>query len=235
MKNTLLLAVCCFFGMQTAFAQDTIVESVTVSEVTVKRENPFNFYVGFGAAFLGDFNLNEKLKQSEMPQIGNAAPEFTFGFNFTEPDSKIYMDIEATAAARIDKSEGYQVNTVASAAKMRIHYRFLSNNKWFLSAGGDVSYGINYVNLFSRNNAIDLNDLNPGMHTGHISMYNQQLMVGPSVAVGLFQDMVFPIRINFGYDIALTNGKWKSEYASINNTVKENGFDRFYVKVSIGF
>lgn len=233
MKKTLLLAACCFLGIQAALAQETEVTQITVTETTVKNEKPYGLYVGFGAVFMGDYNLNEKLAQSNMPEIGSVAPEFTFGFTFTEPGEKLYMDVEATGAYMDKKSDTDRIKTTTGMAKMRIHYKFFGNNKWFFSAGGDISYNITQVNLYSRTNVIDLNSLNPSAHTGHISMYSQQLTLGPSVALGFCRDMTFPLRLHVGYDIGLTNGKWKSEFANINNTVKENGLGRIYAKLII--
>lgn len=221
--------------MQGAFAQETeTITEVTVTQTTVENKNPFEFYVGFGIAVLGDYNLNEKLKMAEMPEIGSSAPEFTFGFNFSDPGEKFYMDIEGVAAYMDKKDNANRLKTISGGAKMRLQYKFSGNNKWFISGGADINYLVTQVNLYSRGNTIDLNDLNPAAHTGHISMYNNQFSMGPSVAVGLFQDMVFPLRLNIGYDIGISNGKWKSEYADINNTIKENGLSRFYAKVIIG-
>ncbi|MBC8883850.1 hypothetical protein H9X57_12335 [Flavobacterium piscinae] len=39
------------------------------------------------------------------------------------------------------------------------------------------------------------------------------------------------IRLNVGYEFAFTNGKWKSDYASVSNSVKENGQNRLMVGV----
>lgn len=233
MKKTLLLAVC-YFGTQAVFAQETeTVTEITVTETKTACEKPFEFYVGFGATFVGDYNLNDNLAMANMPQIGSAAPEFTFGFTSVSPNEKLSMDIEGTAAYMDKKDNDNRLKTAIGGVKMRIHYKLAGNNKWFFAAGGDISYVFTQVNLYTRSNTIDLNDLNPATHTGHISMYNQQLTLGPSVSLGFCREMVFPLRLNFGYDIGLSNGKWKSEFADINNTVKENGLSRFYAKLII--
>src|SRR5690606_33600854 len=145
-----------------------------------------------------------------------------------------YMDIEGSAGYMDEKNSDNRLRTVVSSAKVRPQYKFINNGNWFFSAGGDISYTFTYADLISRNNVIDLDNLNPSMHTGHISMYSDQLTIGPSVALG-FNNEVFPVRFNFGYDFGITNGKWRSEFADVNNTVKENGSGRFYAKVNIGF
>ena len=236
MKKTLLWAVLCLIGVQSSsIAQETETEvkEITVTE-TVKKESIYDFYVGFGLSVLSDYNLNEKLAQSDMLQIGSVVPEFTFGFNMSEANENFYMDIEGSAGYMDEKNSTDRIRTVVSSAKLRPQYKLINNDKWFFSAGGDISYTFTYVDLFSRSNTIDLNTLDPSMHTGHISMYSDQLTIGPSVALG-FNNKVFPVRFNFGYDFGVTNGKWKSEFADVSNTVKENGSGRFYAKVNIGF
>ena len=234
MKKTLLLAACCLFAQTAVFAQETEVTTVSISETTVKRENPFNFYVGFGAAFLGDFNINDKLAQSGMPQVASTAPEFTFGFNFSDPGENLYMDVEGVAAYLDKKDDLNRVRTVSGGAKIRVHYKLKSNEKWFLSVGGDLNFLTTQVNINSRDNIVDMNNLNPAAYTGNISLYNNQFGLGPSVAVAVCQDMLFPLRFNFGYDIGLTKGKWKSQYADVSNTIDESGHGRFYAKLIIG-
>lgn len=237
MKKTILLALCCYFAAQASYAQENETETetnVTVAEEkTCKSKYPFDFYVGFGATFLGDYNLEDKLAITNMPKIGGAAPEFTFGFTSVSPNEKLYMDFEGTAAHMDKKDDVNRLKTTVGAVKLRIHYKLAGNDKWYFSGGGDASYNFTQVNLYSRSNVIDLNNLNPATYGGHISMYNQQVMLGPSVSLGFCRNMLFPLRLNLGYDIAITNGKWRSEFADVHNNIKENGFSRFYAKLII--
>jgi hypothetical protein len=57
------------------------------------------------------------------------------------------------------------------------------------------------------------------------------LFAGPSVGV-LFKNKNKVIgRLNIGYEFALTNGKWKSDFGSVQNTVREQGVNRFMVGI----
>ena len=78
---------------------------------------------------------------------------------------------------------------------------------------------------------IDLDDLNPSTHTGHISLYNNQFTIGPSVIFGAFTNSSFPVRLSVGYDWAVYSGKWKSEVAEVDNSFRENGQGIWYARL----
>ena len=69
------------------------------------------------------------------------------------------------------------------------------------------------------------------MHTGHISLYNNNIYLGPSASFGVFQTKQNPLRLTTGYEWNISRASWKSEVANVQNTVKENGVGRFYVKL----
>lgn len=234
------LTIIALLGLNAAVtAQET--ETVTTTTTTTTETKPvrvikdrFNLYAGFGVNILGDYKMNDKLKASGMPEIASAAPEVTFGFNYTPSDSRFYHDLELAAAYMDEKTTTNRLKTTVASFKFRLHYKVIETQKLFLSGGLDLGYAQTIVNLYSRGNTIDLNDLDPSTHTGHINMNSSQFTLGPSVALGLFQDS-FPVRINAGYSIGVTKGKWESEFAKVQNTVNESGLGSFYAKVSIGF
>ncbi|MGF1554970.1 hypothetical protein [Paucihalobacter sp.] len=87
------------------------------------------------------------------------------------------------------------------------------------------------MNLFSRNNEIDLSDLNPETQSNHISLRNHMFFAGPSVGIQFKSNEKVFVRLNVAYEFALTNGKWKSDFATVRNTIKEQGVNRFMVGV----
>ncbi|RWX03517.1 hypothetical protein [Flavobacterium cerinum] len=237
MKKIVFIALGVLGVQLSVIAQETETPAATTNEQTqIKRRNVDrpNFYYGFGVNVLSDYKMNDKLKASGMPQIANAAPEFTFGFSFVPSDSRFYHDIEAGLGYMDEKTAGNRIKTTVANVKMRVQYKLIDKQDMFFSAGLDIGYAQTGINLYSRGNTIDLNNLNPATHTGHISMRNGQLTLGPSVALGLFQQS-FPVRINAGYNIGVTRGKWKSDFADLANTVNESGQGSFYAKVLIGF
>ena len=235
MKKIVLIALSVLGVQSSVVAQETETTTTTTSQQkTHVYKDRFNFYYGFGVNVLSDYKMNDKLKASGMPQIANAAPEFTFGFNFVPSDARFYHDIEGGFAYMDEKTAGNRIKTTVATVKMRLQYKLIDKQDMFFSAGLDIGYAQTGINLYSRGNTIDLNDLNPSTHTGNISMRNGQLTLGPSVALGLFQQS-FPVRINAGYNIGVTKGKWKSDFADVANTINESGQGSFYAKVLIGF
>lgn len=228
-----LLAVLGLTAAVSAQETETTTTTTTTQETPAKKTKYLNFYVGFGINVLGDYNLSDKLAASGVPQIASSAPEVTFGF-VMEDEGKYYQDVEASVAYMDDRNGTDRMKTIVSSFRLRPQYKLIDTKSLFFSAGLDIGFTQTNLNLYSRGNTIDLNNLNPATHTGHISMRNGQFILGPSVAVMLFKKS-FPLRVNAGYNIGLSNGKWKSDVAEITNTVKENGLGSFYAKLSIGF
>lgn len=239
MKKTIIVAIA-LLGMQLSVsAQDTPTPPVpptppSNAHIESKRDKEVALYVGFGVNVLGDFKMNDKLKAAGLPDIASVAPEVTIGLNVLPDDSRFLTDIEFSTAYMDDRTATDRIKTTALTTRLRVQYRLLDKQSYYFAGGLDLGYSQTLINLYSRSNSIDVDDLDTS-RPGVISMNSGQLTVGPSVALGLFKDKAFPIRINAGYNIGFTNGKWKSEYAQVNNTVKEMGQGTFYARVCIGF
>lgn len=234
----LVLGAICIFSLQTAFAQDSQSNViVTDSSVIITQTNDtiprLNLYASFGAVFNGDYNLNDKLKAQGLPRMADTQAEFTVGFN-VRATKKFWMDTELTASYNDEKDAVNRIRSAAFGVKLRPHYVVFNNNRFFGTVGADVSFIGNQVDLFNRNNQIDLNELEPALHSGHISLRNEMLYAGPSLAFGFLQGSSFPLRLNLGYEWGITNGKWKSDFTDVNNIVKESGHGRAYAKITIG-
>jgi hypothetical protein len=220
-KITLIIAL---LGIQ---ALSTAQETETTTPVQTKR----TLYASFGIASTDDYKINKNLKMTDMPQLSSTAPEVTLGYNVT--GEKVLIDLELNANYMDKKTSTDRVKYVSSGVKLRGHYIPVKTTDFFLSGGFDLSYAVNHFDLYSRGNSIDLNDLEPSTHTGHISLYNNQLYLGPSIAFGAFQTYVYPLRLNVGYEWAVYSSRWDSEFARVDNTFRESGQGRFYAKLSI--
>ena len=223
MKKALFFVVA-VLGFQFSYSQDEPVENNA-------KEPLFNFFLGAGATFLGDYNINQNLANAGMPSINEVMPELSLGYTISS--QKLALDFEVNANFMDKSANNYRLRAVGSGIKLRGHYIPYKTDAFFVSGGLDVSYVMTYFDLNDRNSVIDLNDLDPTTQTGHINLNNALLYAGPSVAVGLFQNKAFPMRINVGYDFALTNGRWKSDFANVVNRVGESGHSRFYAKIYI--
>lgn len=198
--------------------------------ITSKKEGKTHLYVGLGAAVNDGFKINDRLKAAGMPEIGGAAFESTIGFNVMF--DKFTFDLEWVANYMDDKNNESRIKTINTGIKFRPHYVISKSKKFFVTAGADVSYMFNSFSLYNRGSRIDLNDLDPATNPGILNLNNQQLFAGPSVSVGLLQNTEWALKFNTGYEWALISGKWKSEFAEVDNSLKENGQGRFYAKLS---
>lgn len=220
MKNVVTLMACLLCAV-TLKAQEP---EATPQEQKVRQ----GFYLGAGAA-ITSYKLNDKLAASNLPKINSGTFELSIGYNVTA--EKVLVDMEWNTNYFKDKNTNDEtVRTVSTGAKLRVHYVTFKTQKIFIAGGLDVSYMHKSVNILTRDNVIDLNDLNPATHTGDISIYNNLLYAGPSISFGVFQKLNTPLKIVTGYEWGLSNGKWKSDVARVENTVKENGSGRFYAK-----
>lgn len=207
-----------------AFAQTTATDS-TSSKVKV------DFYFAAGVVINGDYKINDNLKAVGMPEIERTIPDFSVGINLS--GQKWTADLEVSASYWKKDNNPFRSEAIASGFKLRGHYVPYKTNKFFVSAGADLSYQNNKFNFYNRNQHLDLNDLDPSTQLGNIQLNNDLFYAGPSVAFGFLQNKSTKLRLNIGYDIAVISSKWKSDYTTVDNTFRENGHDRFYVKLTI--
>lgn len=224
MKKIIILAMALGLA-NTTFAQETVKQDSTAKKVNV------DFYFGAGALINGDFKINDRLKSAGMPEIESAFPEFSVGMNLS--GEKWTADVEASASYWKKDRNPLRSEALSSGIRLRGHYVPFKTEKFFFSAGADLSYNTNKFNFYDRSEHIDLNDLNPTTQLGNIQLNNNMFYVGPSIAFGFLQNKSTKLRLNLGYDIAAISSKWKSDYTAVDNTFRESGHDRFYVKLTI--
>ena len=237
MKKVLFIALTAF-GMQASVsAQETETVTTTTTTTTTTstnlNDNPKRgLYVSFGVALADDYKMNDRLKAAGMPELNNAVFESTVGYSAMF--EKLSFDLELATGYMDEKSATDRVRNIQATIRLRGHYNIVMKDKFFLTAGADLSYLTNNFNINTRDRVIDLNNPDPSEYPGHISLYNNQMLVGPSIAVGLFQKSGWPLRLNTGYEWAVVGGKWKSEYANVANSFRESGQGHFYAKLTIG-
>lgn len=204
----------------------------TYSQEEVKKEEEkfkviADVYFAFGLQFHDDFNLNQKLVASNVVPLNTTRPEFQVGMNIF--GKKYSGDMEFAFSQNDEENETTKNKDMGFTGRFRFHYNLINKEKIAFTTGLSLAGTSTEVDLYSRNNTIDLNDLNPNNTVGLISIRNQQFYVGPSASLYLFRNKSYKLRLNVGYEFSFTNGKWKSDYASINNTVKESGNNRWLV------
>ncbi|OIQ21682.1 MAG: hypothetical protein BM557_02470 [Flavobacterium sp. MedPE-SWcel] len=238
MKKIILAAICLLGAKSVVMAQETTMTTTKTTTATgtstttiyqTKDEVKHGWYLGLGVVAPGDYKINDKLKAAGMPELPSEMFELSIGYNLTY--KRFSLDGEFGTGYMDKKTASDRVTGLMLNMKLRGHYMFLNKGNYSLSAGVDLTYANNTFDLYSRGNVIDLDDLNPATHSGHISLYNNQFLAGPSLAFGAFQKSNTPVRLNVGYDISLISGKWKSEVANVSNSLKESDLGVFYAKV----
>ena len=217
MKNilyslVLLFAVC-------GFSQEKQTDSVKIKKLKVDA------YIGFNGYINDKINLNKKLSNANLPELDSFIPELTFGFNLF---GKQYSgDIEFGFLFAKPEQNNNEMKYRGFNTRLRVHYNIINKEKFALTSGLSAAYLGNEYDIYSKDNSIDLNDLEPNNNSGHVNITNQMLYFGPSVSMYLFKKAMFPVKINAGYEFALTRGRYDSEFGSVINNIGESGNNRF--------
>jgi hypothetical protein len=220
----LLLALCTAKGV----AQETTPAPVT------SKSTEFEWYFGFGAAFHPDYNINSNLASAGVKELPGVTPATVFGWNATsENNLSLTFEIGTNFTFNNRKKDGSQLLQVP--LKLRLQYILAENNKVQFAAGGDVSFVMSNLSIFSDDTEIDMEDLDPETNTGFMPLRNNSWFVGPSASLAFKgKNNRRSFILNAGYDVCFTNSKWKSDFANIVNPVRENG-SRFFVNFTIPF
>ncbi|MFL9844570.1 hypothetical protein [Flavobacterium rhizosphaerae] len=227
MKKIIFVTALLFACGVSGYAQENTVEETTAEDAYEST----SLIISAGVASNTSPEINQNLKFSGLPQLNTTS--FLLGIGYNVTSEKVLMDFEwETAYMNEKKTETDRVRTISTGAVLRIHYIPLRWKDKLVSGGLDLGYMYNQADIYSRGRVIDFNNLNPSAYTGHLSLYNNMFYVGPSASFGVWQGKGSGMRIVTGYRWGF-GGKWKSEFAAINNTVKENGTGQFYAKIII--
>ncbi|MFM2231195.1 MAG: hypothetical protein RL607_2453 [Bacteroidota bacterium] len=196
-----------------------------VAKDSIKKKPDLDFYIGVSFNANQSLNLNQKLRAGNLPEMRDVAPELTFGLNIL--GEKYSGDIEFGTSFLENKKSDNTLKYLGFNSRARFHYNLINQPKVTFAGGMSLAYQTNRYDIYSNNNSTDLNVLNPELNSGHVNLDNRMLCAGPSVMLYLFKKSSFKFRINVGYELALTRGKYRSEYGSITNNIQEQGNNRF--------
>ncbi|WP_298118498.1 hypothetical protein [Flavobacterium sp.] len=206
------------FFVSWSFAQET--------ETSSTKEKPkFYFTYGINAQVQDELNIDKKLQNAGLPTVKSFTPELFVGMTFF--DKKFSGDLDFGFLNSKNDRGSNENRYIGFTTRLRVHYNVINKTKVALTTGLNLSNTIGELILFTKNNSIDLNDLTPINNVGNLSIKNNMFYAGPSASLYLFNDKSTKLRLNVGYEFAFTNGKWKSDYADVDNTVKEQGNNRF--------
>ncbi|WP_264511437.1 hypothetical protein [Flavobacterium sp. N1719] len=196
-----------------------------VAKDSTKSKVETDFYIGVSFNANQSLNLNQKLRNGNLPEMRDVTPELTFGLNFL--GEKYSGDLELGTSFLENKKGDNTLKYLGLNSRARFNYNLIHKPKVTLATGLSLAYQTNRYDLYSNNNSTDLNVLAPELNSGHVNLENRMFYVGPTATVYLFKKSSFKLRLNLGYDFALTRGKYRSEYGSITNNIRENGNNRF--------
>lgn len=216
MRNYLI--VCLFVAFQFGIAQEK-------SEAKNKNDIDATIFFGVNAHFLNNFNLNKNLQASNVVLLDKSTAELVFGFNIF--GKKYSSDFEFGFGENKSENSTSKNRIMNFTGRFRFHYNVLNKANFAFTSGLSLAGSSSEVDLYTNNNTIDFNNLNPNTNDGLITVRNQMFYVGPSASVYLFKSKAYKFRLNVGYEFAFTNGKWKSDYANTANSVNERNNNRF--------
>ena len=195
-----------------------------------KREKGHaDWYIGVGGITQSKYNLNDKLASASLPELNLTVFEFAVGMNVFE--DKYSGDIEFGFFGNQNDEGNERSRLVGINSRLRAHYNIVNTEKVAFTGGLNFTYTTNQVDIFSRNATIDMNNL--GASKNDLSIRNAMFYVGPSVALYLFKNKKYETRVNLGYELALTRGRYKSDFSSINNAIGESGNNRFVFGITL--
>lgn len=222
-KITLLL----LFISTITFAQEAPKQEDTAGD-DVKLE----VYIGGGAIFNPDYNINSYLTAAGVKRISDVSPAFNFGWK-TSFKNGFSFDIGAAALSSKNKrKDGSQL--VQATATFKMQYDLIKRQEYAFSAGINFSYVGSDLSVYDAGTIIDAHDITPSHNSGYLRLRNSSYFLGPVVAFRLKDGVKTFLTLTAGYDFAVSNTRWKSDYASVANPVRENG-NRFFVNLTLPF
>ena len=218
MRNYLI--ACILVAFQIGTAQEK-------NEEKNKDEIDATIYFGVNAHFQDNINLKNNLQASNVVLLDNNTADFVFGFNFF--GKKYSSDFEFGFGETKNENANSKNKNMHFTGRIRFHYNVINKSNFAFTSGLSLSGTSSLVDLYSKSNTIDFNNLNPNTNGGLLSIRNQMFYAGPSLSIYLFKDKFYKVRLNCAYELAFTNGKWKSDYGNTANSINERNNNRFVV------
>jgi hypothetical protein len=223
MRNYLI--ACILFAFQIGTAQEKNEEK---TEEKNKNEIDASIYfIAVNAHFQDNINLNNNLQASDVVLLDKNTADFVFGFNVF--GKKYSSDFEFGFGQNKKENLTSKNKNMQFTGRIRFHYNLINKTNFAFTSGLSLAGTSSEVDLYSKNNTIDFNNLNPNTNGGLLSIRNQMFYAGPSLSIYLFKDKFYKFRLNCAYELAFTNGKWKSDYGNIANSINERNNNRFVV------
>lgn len=223
MRNYLIACILVVFQIGTA-------QEKNEEKTEEKNKNEIDasiYFIAVNAHFQDNINLNNNLQASDVVLLDKNTADFVVGFNFF--GKKYSSDFEFGFGETKNENANSKNKNMHFTGRIRFHYNVINKSNFAFTSGLSLSGTSSLVDLYSKSNTIDFNNLNPNTNGGLLSIRNQMFYAGPSLSIYLFKDKFYKVRLNCAYELAFTNGKWKSDYGNTANSINERNNNRFVV------
>lgn len=191
------------------------------------------FFLNAGGSVWSHFSINQKFENGHGNLVNTFAPEIGFGFLADYKRFQYYLEIDATFNQNKKGNIPYQFGYASVDLGARYAVARFSHQAVYL--GLEASLLPMTLDLLPRNSTVDLNNISPITQSGEVNLYATPLLFGPALASGdLFPKSSFNMNVAVSYQINLIQSKWRSKYADVLNSPKENG-SRFKVSILFPF
>lgn len=212
-----------------------LVATLTTAQETNSEKNPDKlkafFTYGVNLQVHDEFAINSKLNQAGLPELKTTTPELFLGMTFF--GKKYSGDLDFGFLNSKNENDANENKYIGFTTRLRVHYNVINKEKIAFTTGLNISNTTGELNIYSKNNPIDLNNLVPDFNSGHVSLRNNLYYAGPSASVYFFKNKTTQLRLNVGYEFAFSKGNWKSDYGNVLNSVNERGNNRFLFGLTI--
>ena len=207
------LALFCTISMSFAQAEK---DSVRVSN---------GLYISSGFISQSRWDINQKLITANFPAISNSRSEFTIGYRFI--GKKFSSNLETATSYFEAVNSGNETLLRSNTTRLNVSYPIINNPNFTFAVGLNASYAVTRLNLGRENAVIDLNNITATNDMGRLSLRSNVILAGPSTSLLVAKDKWYETEVRIAYEFALTNGRWYSDFVSVQNSITEKGNGRF--------
>lgn len=199
---------------------------------SVLVQKKVELYVGVSPTLYNQLNVNSYLIKNNLGNINSFTYPFLVGFNFNL--NKIQFTYEGSYSSNFVNKNGSSKTTFNSLSnRIGLSHTLINKPDFKLYFGINYSFTSYSSFVYIKSNDIDLNTIDTSSTRGIMKIINFSHNIGGAFSF-IFNDKSNSSKhtiIRIGYDAAVNQNKWYSEYSNIKNSPFEK-FDRVYISIS---
>lgn len=227
--KTIAFIVATLIPMISVNAQDQDVDEQNDDKNAFK----FNSYFGLDLNYTDALDINPFLSESGVPTVRRFPVGFNFGFTSSFSENRIDLDFGFYNQEREQDNLGHKLNGFNLGLRyLRQIHQFEKGNS--IAIGASATYFRSELEFYDKNDNIDLNS--PGGFGDLAKLKNGQLYLGPTLSYSISSkknDEEY-VRFQLTYDFNVTQSDWSSDYARVDNSIRETG-NRFRLQLLFPF